>query len=1004
MSVSSSTPSKQLSDGRISPVRKNSRRDKTCSDDDGKDEVDVRPHSRKITPRLRKLSSERHRKLRRMRFRSSSSDSRKSEVDLYNGSSSDYNDNDNDDNDDDDDDDDNDDNDSIIDDENDSKTVNSTTENSETKATELQDGKFELLRSNSCEDEDDDGDDDNNNNTATANTSRTTNRTGPRNTNTKNYRHSYSTSNLSCYSQESGDYLTDNDYYSNPETLDSASGSSNTMETRSTSSGSSVTTASSNTSLSTGSTQSSSDKHTDPCAKNVYHLKKLVRRLMSPSFVTVYGFCVIIVSIALTLFTCLLLSSTMSSRAKKQAITSYTELSWHHRDVVVRRIIQAESFAVAQAGIPGLFNSSVYDTPKTVALLVTFLNSFDAGYSFSVSRANGNFYGAYFDGATLCTNVVAPETQNRLCTYHDDEYLTPCANPEEHNVFEKSWYVAVGNATNASDGRWLGFLAGPKPLYVYAAPAVEGGRNIGVSTISLLYESIGTDILSYPETSGAEKTDMIFGIDLASGDFLGSSGHDRNIPCVRDDGTTKRKSLPVTEVDDPDILDAANALYEHWGESWNGSSVGDATIITKYGRTVSAAIVERAGLRWAIVMIGFRDYNDSVIDDAVGPGIMFFVFFVAIVAVGISIKLISPITTLSHDMAVVSKLRFADVAGRRGFSWVKEIRTTQESFRRVAVGIEALSKYAPTAVLRDVMRSGTRVSPHLENASPVAIMFVDIVGLSAIIDTLTAKNQAVFSRVLTRWFKEFCTIIQNTRGMIDKFIGGGIIALYGVPHRIKGPELAAARAAVEFRAAIKRVNKYGEHLAKKHGVKIPTLTYRVGIHSGAVKAGHLGYSEHLNYTALGAEVIVASRMEQLGKKFHVTPLVTGTVARRISSEYLCVFLNLIPYPGGGGEYVRVYHLVGRKKEVPKKYVVIAEVFRKIHVAVHEDDKHRALSIIKSALGSDRFKMYSKALKCLQQSILDGGITKAVYSNETSYYSTSNSNSSYSQVSSKDDTF
>lgn len=997
MSLSSSTPSRRVSDGRISPLRIDDKNDKA-------DKVNPQPQPpKRLTPKIPQTfaAADKPSGPKRKRLKSLSSDSQKSDPAFYNASDSDSG------GDEDEDDDDDDDN---------TKSVKSNTESSNP----TQDGKFKLLKSKSSDDDDDDDDDDDINDydnfgdDERANTNSIDINDDPHNNNSssrkasisnnifRNYKRSYSVSNTSCFSQDSGDFSIGNDYYSNPDTFDSNSPMScASADARSTSSTSSAATVSSNASSTAMTSSSGGDKHVGTCTRNLFHLKKVLRRLVHPSFVTVYGFCVIIVSIVLTIFTSFLLSDTMLSRARKQAISSYTELSWRHRNLVERRLIQIESSALAQAGFPELYaRNTSYDTTKVVGFMTSFLDAFENGYSCSISRANGNFYAAYVQDGTLYTGVASDETGNMMCSYSNDGYKAPCADPAEFSVFEKPWYVAVGNSTSADDARWIGFFNEARPLYVFAAPAIDDdGRNVGVSTVSVLYELIGANIISYPESSGEDNSDIIFGIDLANGAFLGSYGLENEVPCVRDDdGTAEIRSLPVASVEDPDILDAAAALYERWGSSWNGTKVKDTTFVTKYGKTVSAAIVERSGLRWAVVMIGFRDYNNGVIDNAVGPGIIFVAFLISIVAVGLSINLMSPITTLSHDMAVVSKLKFNDVTDRRGFSWVKEIRTTQESFRRVAVGIEALSKYAPTAVLRDIMHSGAKVTPHLDKMSPVTIMFVDIVGLSGIIDSLTYKTQNAFSRVLTRWFREFCTIIQGTRGLIDKFVGGGIIALYGVPHRIRCPEFAAAYAAVEFRAAIKRVNKYGDRLSRKYGVDIPALSYRVGIHGGSVRAGHLGYSEHLNYTAIGTEIVVASKMEQLGKKFHVTPLVTGTIARRISREYLCVFLYLVPYPGCNGEYVRVCHLVGRKKEVPKKYFAIAGVFRKIHACVQEDDKQKALAIINAALGNEKFNIYLKALKCLYQSIIDGGISKNVYSNESSYYSSSTSNS-YSQASS-----
>ena len=810
------------------------------------------------------------------------------------------------------------------------------------------------------------------------------------------YKHSYSPSNLSYYSQDdSTDFLTDGyDDISGPETYSSDSPPSNLSNPQSpgvvstsSSSGSSSGVSTSSDSGSGGSSGSSSDKRGNK-HKGIKRLLNSIRKgAMYPSFVVAYGFSVVLIAVALTMFASFLLSSTMVSRARKHSISCYTELSWRHKDVVVRRLEQVESLAVVQAGVPGLFSpNSSYTVSDVVPFVRTFLNTFDGGYSCGVSRSNGDFVGVYFKGNTMHTDISSGAANNNsFCSYVNDEYKgKTCASQQKFNVLEKKWYRAVANSTKQEDARWTGFVSETDPLYVYSVPVFEDGVFVGVSSASALYESIGTTILAYPENSAPlEEADFVFGIDLSDGSFLGattvsSSSNNTN--------STKHKKVSVMHVGNVEVLDAADALYKQWESSWSSPSVKDITLVTRYGRTVSAAVIERPGMRWAVVMVGFREISTSTMDVVIGPIIIFSVFLLAIFAVGLGIDMISPVTTLSRDMIAISELRFSDVTGRRGFSHLQEIRTAQESFRKMAVGIEVLTKYAPISVVRDVMQSGAEaVVPHAEPMYPVATMFVDIVGLSQLVSGLPPR---VFFRLLTHWFQEFSTIIQSTHGTIDKFIGGGILAFYGVPHPVRTPVRGACTAAVEFREAIKRVNKYGEHLSKKQGVVIPALTYRVGVHSGPVLAGHFGYAEHLNYTAVGSATVVASRMEQLGKYFRVTPLVTGTVAHEVANDFLCVFLNLAAHPNCNGGYVHVYHLVGRKKEVPKKYFLIAKTFDQIHTAVQEGDTQRALFTIKSSLENERFKIYNVALKILRQSIEDGRISKDAYSNT--------SNSSYSK--------
>ncbi|MFH1759579.1 MAG: adenylate/guanylate cyclase domain-containing protein [bacterium] len=134
----------------------------------------------------------------------------------------------------------------------------------------------------------------------------------------------------------------------------------------------------------------------------------------------------------------------------------------------------------------------------------------------------------------------------------------------------------------------------------------------------------------------------------------------------------------------------------------------------------------------------------------------------------------------------------------------------------------------------------------------VTILFGDIKHFSIFCDTVS-PDHVITS--LSRLLREITTIIMDSGGYIDKFIGDGIMAIYGDPVELSDHAQRAVDAAIRIQ---KRIYEIG--LAEKQwGDR--ALAYRIGIHTGEVTVGNVGTEERMEYTALGKNVNIAARLE-----------------------------------------------------------------------------------------------------------------------------------------------
>jgi class 3 adenylate cyclase len=135
--------------------------------------------------------------------------------------------------------------------------------------------------------------------------------------------------------------------------------------------------------------------------------------------------------------------------------------------------------------------------------------------------------------------------------------------------------------------------------------------------------------------------------------------------------------------------------------------------------------------------------------------------------------------------------------------------------------------------------------------------------------------------ILNRYFEAIGGIIDTYGGYIDKYMGDGIMVIFGLDREMKeGHAVLAAHAALGIREALGEFNEYLEsHFSH-------TFNIGIGLHSGNVIVGNLGFSKKKEYTAIGDTVNTASRIESLNKRTGTSILVSESTYRLIHSKFI----------------------------------------------------------------------------------------------------------------------
>lgn len=155
---------------------------------------------------------------------------------------------------------------------------------------------------------------------------------------------------------------------------------------------------------------------------------------------------------------------------------------------------------------------------------------------------------------------------------------------------------------------------------------------------------------------------------------------------------------------------------------------------------------------------------------------------------------------------------------------------------------------------QELLKNLTRTN--LVSGSPeykdVTILFSDLRGFTAISEQYPAKT---LIEILNHYLSRMCEIIYRYGGTVDKFMGDSIMALFGLPNSRPDDLERAIACAVEMQRTMLEVNA----LNTQRGY--PRLFMGIGINTGRVVAGNLGSELHSEYTVIGDEVNLASRIE-----------------------------------------------------------------------------------------------------------------------------------------------
>ena len=178
-----------------------------------------------------------------------------------------------------------------------------------------------------------------------------------------------------------------------------------------------------------------------------------------------------------------------------------------------------------------------------------------------------------------------------------------------------------------------------------------------------------------------------------------------------------------------------------------------------------------------------------------------------------------------------------------------------ERLAREEVARATFGRFLPDYVVKQILQDPASIT--LGGVSQtVTVLFADIRGFTRLSEHASAQT---IVRLLNLYFTRMSEIILKHGGTVDKFIGDGLMALFGAPHATPDDAAGAISAAIEMQAAMKQIS------TDLSDTGLGEVSIGIGLHTGEATVGYIGSERRSEYTAIGDTVNVSSRLEAHAK-------------------------------------------------------------------------------------------------------------------------------------------
>jgi len=237
---------------------------------------------------------------------------------------------------------------------------------------------------------------------------------------------------------------------------------------------------------------------------------------------------------------------------------------------------------------------------------------------------------------------------------------------------------------------------------------------------------------------------------------------------------------------------------------------------------------------------------------------------------------------------------FAVIAAQAGL--VIDRVLAKSEVKRQGVQLSALERFLSPAISRKITAEAADIRLGGESQR-ITLLFADVRGFTTMAEKMKPREAV---EVLNEFFARMTNVIFEHDGTLDKYLGDGLMALFGAPFALQNDAEAAVRAAVNMQKSLAELNTISGK---------PPLSIGIGIHTGEAVVGFLGTERRMDYTAIGDTVNVASRLTSQAGPAQI--VISAATHCQIGREISCCALPPMKLKGRD-EPIEVHEVLWRE--------------------------------------------------------------------------------------------
>jgi adenylate cyclase len=269
--------------------------------------------------------------------------------------------------------------------------------------------------------------------------------------------------------------------------------------------------------------------------------------------------------------------------------------------------------------------------------------------------------------------------------------------------------------------------------------------------------------------------------------------------------------------------------------------------------------------------------------------IVYIFFSIYIFSEGLIMNILFPL--LSIVLVYISLVVFYYLTEERSRKWITSV----------------FGKYVSPVIIDNLIKNPDKIKLGGEKRN-ITIFFSDIRGFTSISENLKPEDLVC---LLNEYLSEMTSTIMKDRGLVDKYMGDAIMAFWGAP--IDQPN----HAEMACSSSLEMINKLRELQKKWKEQDIPYFDIGIGLNSGDAIVGNMGSYDRFDYTAMGDNVNLASRLEGLNKIYGTNIIISEKTYKIVKNKFETRKLDAVQVIGKK-KSILIYELINYRGKISKK--------------------------------------------------------------------------------------